>query len=167
MLRIVEAYSELNMEQYLHLCRESIQQSGWEKYRHLSPKTQVQNAKDDLVGYLSGGFFWKKGAFCALWVEDDTYKSALRIEPYRDGVLLHALETDPRARRQGYAFNLVQGVLSYLRDKNQALVYSHIHKWNISSKCLHEKCGFEIIADSAVLLDETVTQSYYTMVKKL
>ena len=155
------------MEQYLHLCRESIQQSGWEKYRHLSSKTQVQNAKDDLMAYLRDDFFRPQGTFCAAWVVGGIYMSVLRIEPYRDGVLLHALETDPRARRKGYAFDLVCAVLSYLKEKKYSVVYSHIHKWNISSMCLHEKCGFERISDSAVLLDGTVTQSYFTMMIQL
>jgi len=163
MLKIINAFSELNMAQYLHLCRESIQQSGWEKYRHLSSEMQVQNAKDDLILFLSEDFFRQKNAFCAVWVVDDAYVSVLRIEPYRDGVLLHALESDPRLRRNGYAYDLICAVLSYLREEKLTSVYSHIHKWNYPSMCLHEKCGFEKISDSAVLLDGTITQNYCTM----
>ena len=101
-----------------------------------------------------------------MWVVDGSYKSALRIEPYRDGLLLHALETAPEARGQGCAYALIGATMEYLQSLNFKTVYSHIDKRNKASLRLHEKCGFLPFSDSAVYLDGTVTQNSCTMIYK-
>lgn len=116
----------------------------------------------DFLAYLYEDFFCQPGAFYALWVEDLVYKAAVRLEPYRDGLLLHSLETAPSDRRRGYAYNLLVSLLDFLRTTDCKAVYSHIDKHNRASLDLHRKCGFQIISDSAAYIDGTVTQYSYT-----
>ena len=117
----------------------------------------------DLISYLCEDFFQQKDAFYALWVVEGRYKSALRIEPYDDGLLLEALSTMPCARRMGYGSALVSQVLQYLRSSRYKIVYSHINKKNKPSLELHKKCGFRLFSDSAKYIDGTLTQNSCTM----
>ncbi len=167
MIHVIKSISQLNIAQLLMVYEESNRKNGSEKYRNYSAERQLALAEDDLVDYLRNDFFRQSDAFCGVWVADGLYKSALRIESYLDGVLLHALETAPDARKMGYAYSLVSSVLEYLRQEGYGVVYSHIHKRNSPSIRLHEKCGFRKITDSAVLLDGTVTQNTCTMTLKL
>ncbi len=116
-------------------------------------------AENQMLDYLREDFFSMQGAVCALWVIDGRYRSALRLEPYKEGYLISALETAPEDRRKGYAKCLLQAVT----DKYSLPIYSHIEKTNKASLSLHRACGFEVCSDSAVLLDGTVTQNYFTM----
>ena len=148
MLKIIKSMSELQEEQLLSVYSGSI-----------------TNAKEVcyLVDYLREDFFRHKDACCCVWSEESVYKSALRLEPYRDGLLLQALETVPDARKKGYGFLLVKAVLEYCNRTEYKCVYSHVDKRNDASLNLHRKCGFQKVADSAILLDGTVTANYYTL----
>lgn len=119
--------------------------------------------ESDMLSYLREVFFRQKGAFYAVWVADSAYKTAVRFEPYEDGMLLHSLETAPAARRKGYAQLLLIHTLDYLRTTDCKKIYSHIDKRNKASLALHTKCGFDIISDCAVYLDGTVTQYSNTL----
>lgn len=167
MLKIIKSISELNDRQFLAVFAESIRKNGQDFYGHLSENQQVKRAEEDLLSFLRDDFFHQKNAFCAAWIVDGEYKSVLRMEPYRDGLLLYGLETAPDARKMGYAFSLITEVTTYLRQSKYETVYSHISKRNFPSLGLHKKCGFQIISDSAVYVDGTVTQNSYTMLLKL
>ena len=145
MLKLIYALSELDSEQLLGIYKEH----NWDEW--------------DFLSYLREDFFRQPDAVYAVWVEDAVYKSAVRLERNRDGVLLHSLETAPGERRKGYAYKLLVSFLDALRAGGWKTVYSHIEKSNRASLELHKKCGFEIISDSAVYLDGTVTQYSYTM----
>lgn len=167
MLKIVKSIYELNTEQFLAVYDESLRKSEQELYREYSAVQQLKLGEDDLVAYLRDDFFRQRDAFCAFWIVDGVYTSGLRVEPYRDGVLLHALETAPAARKMGYAFSLVSAVSGYLRQEKCIAVYSHIHKRNLPSLRLHKKCGFHQVSDTAVYIDGTVTQNSCTMMLQL
>ena len=167
MLKIVKSLSELNTAQFLAVYAESNRKTGQIHYPNLSEEQQINFAEEDLISYLREDFFRGKDAFCAIWIEEGVYKSALRIEPYRDGLLLHALETVPNARKMGYAYKLVIAVLEHLKFFKYQAVYSHVHKQNIPSLRLHKKCGFQQVSDSAVYIDGTVTQNSCTLMVKL
>ena len=83
----------------------------------------------------------------------------LRLEPYRDGLLLAALETHPQMRRKGYAVKLILEVMTYAKELS---IYSHVSKKNIASLRTHEKCGFERIMEYAVYADGSVNDKSYT-----
>lgn len=117
-------------------------------------------AEQDFYTYLRDVFFRVPGAAYFIWLERGEYVSALRLEPYRDGWLLEALETRPDRRRQGYAEQLLRGVLrlpGYIR------IYSHVHKENIPSLAVHARCGFCRISEQAVYIDGSVNSSACTL----
>ena len=144
MLKLVFSMDKLNTEQYLAVYRQS---------------NRDFREEEKMLSYLREGFFSIRGAVCALWEVDGRYVSALRFEPYKDGCLITALETAPEDRRKGYAKCLLQAMTS----RYSLPVYSHIEKNNKASLNLHRYCGFEVCSDSALLLDGTVTQNYFTM----
>ncbi len=116
---------------------------------------------------------WVHSAFCdnvydyfsehiggyAVWHDGEQYVCALRFEPYRDGILISCLQTGEGYRRKGYAQKLILSVHSHFGKP----LYSHVEKKNMPSRNLHHKCGFEIISDTATLLDGTVTSRYETL----
>ncbi len=145
MLKLIYSMAELDSEQLLEIYKEH----NWDEL--------------DFLAYLREDFFRQPDAVYAVWIEGSAYKSAVRLERNRDGVLLHSLETAPNERRKGYAYNLLVHFLKHLRATNCGAVYSHIEKCNEASLALHKKCGFEIISDAATYLDGTVTQYSYTL----
>ena len=145
MLKLIYKMSELDEEQLLRIYAEH----NWDE--------------TDFLSYLREDFFRQPNAVYAIWIEDSVYKSAVRLERCRDGLLLHSLETSPDARRKGYAYKLLSQFLEHLQTTNCKVVYSHVEKRNKASLALHKKCGFEILADHATYLDGTVTQYSYTM----
>lgn len=163
MLHIYKSFSELDIEQLMLVYLQGNLENGSLLYPECGENEQRRRAEDDFISYLREDFFSHPNAFYAVWAPDGCYKAALRLEPYRDGLLLEALETAPEARRQGYATVLIRKVMSYLQPLKWTCIYSHIHKRNIASLNVHKKCGFQIISDSATYIDGTVTQSSYTL----
>lgn len=145
MLKLIYSMADLDTEQLLDI----YQEENWDK--------------EEMLSYLREDFFLQSGAFYAVWMEDSAYKAAVRFCPYKDGMLLHSLETAPNDRRKGYAYLLMIQVLEHLRNIGCAVVYSHIAKRNKASFLLHQKCGFEVISDCATYLDGTVTQYSNTL----
>ena len=119
-------------------------------------------AEADFYDYLKNGFFQVEGAYYCLWDVNGKPVSALRLEPYRDGLRLTGLETDPEQRGMGYAGALMAAALASI-DKP---VYSHIERNNLASVRAHEKCGFKKITNFAVLLDGSVSQNADTYLRK-
>lgn len=158
MLKIASAWKDLNFSQLMAVYAESNRENGEEFYPQLSGGEQLLQAEQDFYQYLQESFFRTEGAYYALWTENGIYVSALRIEPYKDGVLLEALETAPEYRRRGYAKALVQAVLA--REKK---VYSHVGKRNAGSLKVHERCGFRRISEQAVYIDGSVNGKCCTL----
>ncbi|MBQ7817866.1 MAG: GNAT family N-acetyltransferase [Oscillospiraceae bacterium] len=119
--------------------------------------------EQDFYQYLRDCFFPTDGAVYAVWVKGSEYISALRLEPYKDGLLLEALETAPKHRRKGYATKLVNAVLAQFPDQK---IYSHVSKRNAPSLTVHEKCGFRKILDSATYIDGSVNAQAVTLCNK-
>lgn len=150
---LMSVYSESNMEST----------SDWPD---LPAAFALQLAEQDLYQYLLDVFFPTPGAICALWEEEGKYVSALRLEPYRDGLLLEALETAPGHRRKSYAASLIQAVQNHLRQQGPVRLYSHVSKRNTASLKTHEKCGFSVISDHAVYINGSVDYRCCTMLYK-
>ena len=93
--RLMEVYIEGNLE------------NAEEFYPDLTEGQKLMQAEQDFYQYLNKVFFRTSDAVYAIWEEQGTYVSALRLEPYRDGLLLEAFETAPPSRRQGYAEKLI------------------------------------------------------------
>ena len=117
-------------------------------------------AEREFYDYLREDFFRQQGAFYAVWTEQGRYVSALRLEPYKDGWLLEALETAPDHRKKGYAKALMIAVLEYM---DQSIIYSHVSKRNEASLRTHYACGFQKHLDHVVYLDGSVTNRGVTL----
>ena len=119
---------------------------------------------EDFWEYISRDFFAVSGSVYCIWEENGEYRSALRVEPYQDGMLLTGLETAPLYRRNGYAKRLLREVISYLKDNNCARLYSHVQKRNIPSQRFHSKMGFEEVLNYAHFTDGTISADANTLI---
>ena len=117
-------------------------------------------AEREFYDYLREDFFRQRDAFYAVWVEQGKYVSALRLEPYKDGWLLEALETAPADRKRGCAKELMGSVLEMM---GQSVVYSHVSKRNEASLRTHYACGFVKHLDHVVYLDGSVSHCGITL----
>lgn len=163
MLKVFHSLQQLLFLQLMDVYEESNMLNGQEKYPYVSANAQVREAEQDFFQYLSDVFFRQKDSFYAIWVENEKYVSALRIEPYLDGLLLCALETAPSARCMGYACKLISSVLRYLSEYGSGTLYSHVSKRNVASINAHLMCGFRVIKDHAIYSDGSVLPGSYTM----
>ena len=163
MLKIVNGMNQLKFSELMYVYSEGNRENGAERYPNLSVDAQIREAEFDFYNYLNDVFFRTEGTFYAIWEENHRYLSALRMEPYKDGWLLCALETVPNERNRGYASKLISCLFDYLRTFNMKIVYSHVTKDNYASIATHMKCGFQIEKDHAVYLDGSVLYSCYTM----
>lgn len=121
-------------------------------------------AEQAFYQYLKECFFAVENAVYAVWIENNKYVSAARLEPYRDGLLLEALETAPNQRGKGYATALLMAI----RDEfSHQKIYSHVGKKNVASLKTHEKCGFHRILEYGVYADGSVTDSSCTFCSQI
>jgi len=163
MLILAHNLRELNFSALMAVYAEGNAENAEAFYPNEDKNIGILRAEEDFYQYLSQSFFPVKGAVYAIWQEKAEYLSALRLEPYRDGLLLEALETHPNYRRQGYGKKLILAVLQWLKGQGSCIVYSHIHKRNQASLQTHLSCGFERISEQAVYIDGSVTDSSCTM----
>ena len=164
MLKIVKSMSQLDISKLMYVYSEGNTQNGAELYPHLSIEAQIREAELDFYRYLNDVFFRIADAFYAVLESDYRYLAALRLEPYRDGWLLCALETAPGERKKGYATELINSVKKYLIVKGDFKIYSHVSKRNLASLSVHRKCGFKTLLDYAVYLDGSVLHNSYTLI---
>lgn len=146
--KLMEVYTEGNLE------------NGHDQWPDETKSRQIALAEQEFYNYLQQIFFRTDGAQYLIWEESGRYVSALRLEPYQDGLLLEALETIPAVRRKGYAVRLMQAALESV---GKVKVYSHVHKRNVASLRTHEKCGFTKVLDYAVYADGSVNDRCCTL----
>lgn len=161
MLKIVEHPRELSFPLLMAVYREENRKNGVEDFPEEPELRQLELAEDGFRRYLWEVFFRTPGAFYALWEENGSYVSALRVEPYRDGLLLAGLETLPEKRGCGYGETLVEAVQHLPQVKK---LYSHVEKSNAPSLALHKKRGFRLISQTATYIDGSVTSRAVTFV---
>lgn len=161
MLFIAKSMKELDFRRLMEIYTEGNQENGADRWPEETPDRQLALAEEGFYDYLKNDFFRQEDACYAVWVENGQYVCALRTEPYKDGLLLEALETKPAERRKGYAVKLIQAVQVQL-PKNGKL-YSHVSKRNAASLKAHEKCGFKKITDCAVYVDGSVNSRAFTL----
>ena len=160
MLCITRKLTDLSFFSLMEVYEESNRENAAAFWPNASAEDARQMAEQEFYQYLREIFFPTPNAVYALWIEGEKYRSALRLESYRDGLLLSALETAPDQRCKGYAEALVCGVLAQFPDTK---IYSHVHKANVPSLKLHEKCGFQRIMEHSVYLDGSVNDKCCTM----
>ena len=146
MLYLARSLSQLHFGSLMAVYADSNRENGREAWPEEPEMRQIQLAEEEFYRYLSQVFFKTPGAVYAVWKENGRYVSALRLEPYRDGLLLEALETAPEQRRKGFCRRADTGGNSAsLREKRSSILM-----WT-SETChslkVHEKCGFRRVAD--------------------
>ena len=160
MLIIAKNLRELSFGKLMEVYREGNLENGQELWPDEPEGRQIALAEQEFYNYLQQIFFRTADARYLIWEEDGRYISALRLEPYEDGLLLEALETAPECRRMGYGTWLIQAALQSAGDTK---VYSHVSKWNTASLRTHEKCGFVKEKDYAVYTDGSVNDRCVTL----
>lgn len=162
MLITAKSLRELRFPELMQVYEQSNLETASER-KDLPTMFALQLAEQDFRQYLQEVFFRTPGAICAVWEENGHYVSALRLEPYKDGLLLAALETAPSFRKQGYAATLIREVQRYLAEAGNVKIYSHVNKRNTASLRTHEKCGFRVISDCAAYINGSVDSRSCTL----
>lgn len=150
MLIVAKSLRELSFRELMAVYEEGNLEKAAEFWSDLPEGQGALQAEGEFLQYLREVFFTVHGAEYYIWEEDGKYVSALRLEPYRDGLLLEALETAPNARRRGFGELLIRAALG---RRGHTKIYSHVAKWNEPSLRIHEKCGFKRILEYAVYVD--------------
>jgi len=160
MLLIFDKLMDLSFSGLMAVYEEGNRENGEEFWPDMEEGQRILRAEQEFYQYLREIFFPTENARYYVWEEQGNYVSALRLEPYRDGMLLEALETHPDHRRKGYAAMLIQGVQEQLPHGK---IYSHVSKRNHASLKTHAKCGFRRIAEYAVEIDGSVSNRSCTL----
>ena len=160
MLIIARKLNELSFGKLMEVYREGNLENGQERWPDEPEARQIALAEQDFYNYLQQVFFKTDGAYYLVLEEKGKYISTLRLEPYRDGLLLAALETLPEMRNRGYGTKLV---LAALTQTGNAKIYSHVSKKNSASLRTHEKSGFKRILEYAVYADGSVNDRCCTL----
>lgn len=163
LLHIARMLRELDFRQLMDVYEEGNLENAAELWPGEPEGQLLLMAEQSFHQYLRECFFPTEGASYFVWVENGDYVSALRLEPYQDGLLLEALETKPGERRKGYAEALVKAVLT---EVGETKIYSHVGKRNTASLKTHEKCGFRRILEHAVYADGSVMTNHCTLCSK-
>lgn len=163
MLKVAKRMAELPFPALMEIYREGNRENGAQRYPQLSEGEQLRCAEADFYTYLLDTFFCVPGAAYCIWEDGGRAVSALRLEPYRDGWLIEALETAPELRGRGYAHALIYAVQQELRTRGETCVYSHVSRRNAASMAVHARCGFRQVQDYAVYLDGSVNRRAVTL----
>lgn len=163
MLITAKSLKELSFSKLMEIYVEGNLENGTDLWPELPEGQRILQAEHAFYQYLQDGFFAYPDAVYCIWEAEGRYVSALRLEPYEDGLLLEALETAPRERRRGYAETLMRAVLSRWKGMR---IYSHVSKRNVPSLLVHNKCGFQRIKEYAVYVDGSVNDRCCTLVTK-
>lgn len=146
--KLMDVYAEGNLE------------NGRDLWPDEPEGRQIALAEQEFYQYLQQVFFRTKDARYLILEGNNRYISALRLEPYQDGLLLEALETAPAYRQKGYGEALVRQTLETV---GALKVYSHVGKRNTASQRTHEKCGFVKVLDHAIYADGSVNDVCCTL----
>lgn len=152
MLYITQNMDGISYAELMRVYEESNRKHGEEMYSRFTRPEKILLAEQDLYSYLRS--MLNAGGWLAVWEVSGCYQSALRLEPYADGLLVTALETAPETRNKGYANALLHAVVQYFP---RVKIYAHIHSDNIISLHVHEKNGFVKVQDFAEFLDGSVS----------
>lgn len=160
MVFFARSMRELSFSKLMEIYIEGNRENGQEFYPEEPEGRQLQLAEERFYHYLREDFFPTAGAVYGILEENGEYISALRLEPYQDGLLLEGLETAPRHRRKGFGKKLMLEVLAQFPGEK---IYSHVGKTNTPSLMLHESCGFQPVLEYSVYIDGSVNSFCRTL----
>ena len=93
-----EKLRDISFSSLMTVYEEGNRENAAEFWPHLEERERMIQAEQEFYQYLKQIFFPTENARYCILVEQGSYVSALRLEPYRDGLLLEALETAPDQR---------------------------------------------------------------------
>jgi len=163
MLLVADSLRALSFPKLMEVYAQSNRENGEDRYPGETPQRQQALAEEDFRDYLSQVFFTAENARYFILEEAGRYISALRLEPYEDGLLLEALETAPEFRKKGYAAALIEKTQAYLKEQGSIRLYSHVSRSNTASLRTHKKCGFRQIFDYARYIDGSINRRTVTL----
>ena len=163
MFCIARNLGQLSFGKLMEVYREANQEHGAEVAPGEPEERQIALSEQDFFAYLHDSFFTRPDAVYCILEQDKRYVSALRLEPYMDGLLLEALETAPNQRQKGYAVQLIQSAQQMLEQQGSVRIYSHVSKKNLPSLKTHFHCGFEVYQHYAAYIDGSVNDRAYTL----
>ena len=156
MLEVFDSLKNLNFQMLMDVYAQSNRENAEIYFPQRSEPQGVAMVEQQFYTFLQEVFFKTRDSRYCVWLADGKYVSALRLEPYRDGLLLEALETAPEQRHKGYGRRLMQAALGQIQGKP---VYSHVKKPIAASLALHMGCGFDKIQVCAVYIYGSVSQN--------
>ena len=149
MLIAAKSMGDFSFRKLMEVYEASNQKAAQER-KNLPAMFALQLAEQDFCQYLQDVFFKTPGAVYYIWENNGSYVSALRLEPYRNGLLLEALETAEAHRQKGYASKLIVEVISALKQHGPVTIRSSVDKENTQSLATHKKCGFVIDQENGI-----------------
>lgn len=161
MLKLCYEINDLDFRQLMDVYEETNQITGRENYPNEIENLQILFAEQDFYQYLDL-FFKYPDAKCAVWVEEERYLAALRMEGYQGAYIITALEVLPGARGKGYGTKLLKAV----QDISDMPLYSHVQKQNVASLAVHKKCNFTVVSQEALFIDGVKRNDHYTLMWK-
>lgn len=164
MIIFADKLSKLDFDLLSELYSDDIEDTRKRDYSRMDVYEGKLRAQQDYYQYLHDVFFKEIDGKIFVIKEEGRYICGVRLEPYKDGLLLNSLVTAADFRRKGYAAELLNHVLGCITDTS---VYAHIHCRNIASLRLHEQLGFKLLCDYARMLDDSVCTDYNTYIKKI
>lgn len=164
----LEIYSRLSQISYSELMKvylDSNKQVGAKRFAHLDEVEQLIEAEQEFFAYIE--FFLKEeSSLYAVLLDQGHYLCCVRVEKYKDGVLLTGLETAPNERNKGYASELLLRLEDYLSSIGVYAIYSHVSSGNLPSIRVHEKCKYLKISDYAAYIDGSIDPKGFTLKKE-
>lgn len=163
MLVLAKSIKELDFRLLMEVYQQENEKRAEDEWANLPRGFALEMAEQNFHRYLTHIFFPTPGSVYAMWEIDGRYVSALRLEPYKDGLLLEGLETAPEERKKGYAAALIRFIQQMLKQQGSFKLYSHVEKKNLASLRTHQACGFQEISDHAVFIDGSVNYRACTL----
>ena len=151
MVRFVSSIDELSFSKLMTVYNETNGLTAKNDYQDIPDNERIFQVESDFYAYLKECFFVTDGASYVILEENNIYLSVARVEPFLDGIILEALETDPHFRGRGYAKELV----GYIVEHVNCPVYSHVSLDNVFSQKVHIANGFKIISNYADYINGT------------
>lgn len=160
MLKWIEDINQLSFYNLMQIYTETNLKDVEFNYPYLHGNEALFCVESSFYHFLNDVFFKTKGAKYAIWIQNNKWVSALRLEPFVDGMLISGLETHPDHRNCGYAKYLLNGVISQMNSGLK--VYAHIDPNNLASIAVHTRCGFNKISSCSHMLNGNIDMNMDT-----
>ena len=158
MVTVVWKMGQVSFSALMEIYTQSNGALAREQWPELSEMEGLYRAEMEFYQYLRQDFFTQGDSFYVLELDGAKPVAAARMERWRDGWLLEGLETHPDYRGRGYGTRVLAGAVAQVTGP----VYAHVRRDNAASLRVHEKCGFRVAEDTA-MVDGSFLPGFVTM----